>query len=321
MSSKFPKQNEFAVNSLEGFFRVIFPSDITCNFFIKRDDFGGKEEKNTLWFRGHREVEWTLQPTLYRLIKARLQQSNECNAKDNFWKEIDDVEKRISHEFKLRSYLLLPNKTPENEYIWLSLMQHNNLSTRLLDWSEQASTALYFALSKYFNSAQLGLNENKVPCVWVLKPHRFKHCAMRFYNQRDPKDKQILENSGEIDGLDQLAADPKLTDDTTKENLYNMVPMPVLSPYNSDRIRAQTGTFIIFPKAPVHGTSLSDVPWNLNLENLPWAGECLIKILIISPEQVSEQLKQIGIKNSLFFPEIPNISSEIETEYIRGIHI
>lgn len=60
-------------------------------------------------------------------------------------KTIRGTEDAVLHQFKNRSPYLLPTK-PDNEWDWLSLGQHFGLPTRLLDWTGNPLTALFFAL-------------------------------------------------------------------------------------------------------------------------------------------------------------------------------
>ena len=55
------------------------------------------------------------------------------------------------------------NLSDMREINWRYLMQHYGLQTRLLDWSKNALTALYFAIRKYDVKS-----EQKSAAVWVL---------------------------------------------------------------------------------------------------------------------------------------------------------
>ncbi len=66
-------------------------------------------------------------------------------------------------ELKLRSPLLLGSRCPESDIEWLSLAQHHGMPTRLLDWTENALAALWFAVHERPTG-----DEN--PVVWRLMP-------------------------------------------------------------------------------------------------------------------------------------------------------
>ncbi len=66
------------------------------------------------------------------------------------------VETDILAEFKRESipYLRL---VPQTEWQWLAVAQHNRLPTRLLDWTKNALTALWFAVSKPAEGKEPGI--------------------------------------------------------------------------------------------------------------------------------------------------------------------
>ena len=100
-------------------------------------------ECNDPFFRGHARSYWLLLPGLARL---KLQQN---------------TENRLYGRFTSLGSMALGAELDSWETVFS--MQHHGLPTRLLDWSENFATALYFALRD---------SGNTDAAIWVLDPFR-----------------------------------------------------------------------------------------------------------------------------------------------------
>jgi hypothetical protein len=108
-------------------------------------------------FRGQR-CDKPLLPKLARLNKER-----------KLKLDINKTELLMMNEFRRQSVILSEWK-PDNEWDLLALAQHHGLPTRLLDWTQDALSALWFAVRKPPIIDNKGKNQNGV--VWVFKPEQ-----------------------------------------------------------------------------------------------------------------------------------------------------
>jgi hypothetical protein len=111
-----------------------------------------------IWFRGQTDCAWALLPSGCRPPYS------------------DVNEHRYRHDFVLRSRPFLGEATapPASDWDWYFLMQHYGVPTRLLDWTESAVAALYFAAQP--------TSPEKDGCVWVLNPRAVNYRIARIGN-------------------------------------------------------------------------------------------------------------------------------------------
>ena len=114
-----------------------------------------KEDPWDPWFRGQMKAGWELIPKLYRGDYLEIHN-----------REIDD---EIREEFITRTPILSESK-PADEWEWYFLMQHSGAPTRLLDWTDGALLALYFAVKE-----NTGKND---AAVWVLDPWKLSRASI-----------------------------------------------------------------------------------------------------------------------------------------------
>ena len=136
---------EVEVDSIESYLKLIKQS--------KEENLRNGNFEDFL-FRGQ-TVDFPLIPKLCRL-KAK--------------GELLNVEKLLLQEFKRTNPLLIEVHKPMDDWDYLTLGQHFGLPTRLLDWSNNALTALWFATGEV--NAKHRTDERSYSVIWILMPHQ-----------------------------------------------------------------------------------------------------------------------------------------------------
>jgi hypothetical protein len=100
---------------------------------------------NASWYRGCREKQHRLKPTLYRHRgKTKID-------------ELSLIESEITTRFVQRSLPFLQRPLTD-EWDKIFLMQHYGVPTRLLDWTENPFVAIYFLLARKIASGLSGVS-------------------------------------------------------------------------------------------------------------------------------------------------------------------
>ncbi len=227
---------------------------------LKRDyiDYNGP-----LWFRGQANETWPLLPNYLRLSKAPSENS-------------------LLVRFKQNAMMLLSDK-PKESFDWLFLMQHYGVPTRLLDWSESALVALYFAINE-------SKHKKKDAALWVLKPTQLNINA-----GIDSKEKNFIP-SFESDYLKNYSVESLQQETTSK-----LLPMASIATRNNDRIQAQLGVFTISHR---NKTPIEEIGDKSHIK----------KYIIASntKNDLIEELRYLGITKFQLFPELSSIGEIIK---------
>lgn len=238
----------------------------------------GIADVDYLWFRGASNYAYQLEPSIFR-EKYSLTTFDEVRA----------AEKKLLTLFQQRSipYIetLFIDRGNVSDWNYLFLMQHFGIPTRLLDFSENAFTALYFAVStahKYKGDSDA--------VVYILNP--------KLWNQR------VFKNgTGMEDVLN--PSDPDMDGYKPKAVSISRSPVAVFGDYNSRRIAAQQGTFILFGSDKKSVEAYSD-EHNFDIN-------CIYKIRIprenIATLYIS--LRKLGFTESAIYPDIVGLSTDL----------
>lgn len=205
------------------------------------------------WFRGHEDADYGLTPSALRPAKEK-ERETALGLMADF--------KRVA-EIKLAR-----PPGPKDELKWAQIAQHYGLPTRLLDWTESATTALYFAC----------LKPEIDGAVFVLNPVDLNRRSDKLKpNILDPqRDEEVI--------LKYLKSGPK----QAKQGKF---PRAVNPMWNSERLILQKGVFTL------HGSQFS-----LNKRKI----RALVAILILREfkNQLISQLQRIGVDEMTLFPEL-----------------
>jgi hypothetical protein len=237
---------------------------------------GSESPTGTLWYRGTRDASYSLLPRLYR--------------SDGTAADLLVAEQEMLAQFRSRSRPLLSHQLG-SAWEFLFVMQHYGVPTRLLDWSENALLALYFALSgasaKDFTSDA---------AVWVLDPAIWN--VHTFPGMTSPggalhADDDSLHNYAPERELDNMA--------------LNAAAMYAL--YNNPRITAQRGVFTVFGREKLSMEQLLE-----NNGELPKKTLTRLLLPASSLADMNTQVRTLGFRESMIYPDLEGLAKEIRTE-------
>lgn len=104
---------------------------------------------------------------------------------------------------------------------------------------------------------------------------------------------------------------PKKTDE--------VFPLSMVESYHSERIRAQKGTFTIFPYYEEDPILQSAKNFNIyldSMENMSIADKYLQKILLCDPDKIAFEIMNAGINVTWLYPEMPIVANTIANRQI-----
>lgn len=169
---------------------------------------------------------------------------------------------------------------------WLFLMQHTGLPTRLLDWTESALVALFFAVWK--ESAYDGV-------VWMLDPLKLHYLS----------DIQGFPNTWTEPGSDYF----KVSFGTAEAP--SAYPVAVQSTFVHARMSAQRSCFT------VHGSN--NQSFEEQFANSAFTEQDHLRKYVINRKafpKLRNELRLLGISHSTAFPDFDGLSHEIAADFL-----
>jgi hypothetical protein len=134
----------------------------------------GFDKNEECFYRGHTQKNWEFSPGLFRNIVPY---------KDKYiTADCWDIESDLYYEFRSRARAL--NSQQVNDWDILFIMQHHGVRTRILDWTEMLSSALYFPLEGCDRQGNLN---GSSPCIWLMNPYKLNEVYHGLRELWDPE--------------------------------------------------------------------------------------------------------------------------------------
>lgn len=134
-----------------------------------REDRRGRDagQPRVLWFRGLSDFHYSLIPSLFR-TKIRVKRDVGTNIDYSSLHYAEDI---FTQHYIAKNFHFFRHE-PSSRVEWLEVMQHHELNTRALDWSESSVHALLFAVEMFLDDKKYKeqQRDEAAPCVWVLDP-------------------------------------------------------------------------------------------------------------------------------------------------------
>lgn len=260
-----PKNVDVRVKSVSQF------TEVVCRY---RDQWIDGAAYSDPWFRGHTCASWLLEPNIFRY-------------------ELLNEEDEIREQFERRAPQYMAELPPDDMWGWYFLMQHYGAPTRLLDWTDSALVALFFALNSPVES--LAKKEEKVEdsAVWMLDPWWLN--------------KTILNNDVVLSPNHKLASTylteaNKQLDENRNTRIIPRDPAAIDPPFIARRVAVQKSRFTIFGHARDGLTRLRDEP-NARIVKITVARE--------KANRMRADLLTLGMSDTGVYPDLHGLSEEL----------
>jgi FRG domain len=185
----------------------------------------------------------------------------------------------------------LASERPQDSWEWYFLMQHSGAPTRLLDWTESALIALYFAIRGKGTADDKG-KEKTDAAVWILEPRKLNEHVIGVNEVIAPSATAgMVTKHGELYGR-------WLPDRYAEGGLLGKLPVAVYPTHFSRRISSQRSCFT------VHGTSVD------GFDDLAEDCKQYLRKLIIpwdKSHDIEKSLAVAGVDELSIFPDLDGL--------------
>lgn len=237
---------------------IITLSDFFAVFHVLLDP------DSMFWFRGHPRTDYRLAPSALR------------------YDDIDRRERALGLVTEMKRFLemKLPHRPAADDRLgWMQAAQHYGLPTRLLDWTQNAAVALFFACSEAPDADGLVAILNPLELNQLVDPR-----SLRILNPHRDEDAKIIGPYLDLGG---------------RANPRGKRTIAINPTWNTERIALQQGVFTL------HGTRRFD------LDRHQASSLLYVPILKEHKEALLHELERVGIGEMFIFPEPEHVCAHL----------
>lgn len=215
------------------------------------------------WFRGHSMSKYRLCPSALRYSEAKKR----------------DSALALVSEMRRFLEMKLPRPPAADDHLgWMQVAQHYGIPTRLLDWTQNAAVALFFACCSHLDSDGL---------VVILNP-------IELNQHVSPKLARVLNAQA-----DAASIAPYLRLDGRESFRRSKRTIAINPTWNTERIALQQGAFTL------HGSRQFDL--DVSQSNTL----AYVPILRENKQQLLNDLERVGIGEMFIFPEPEHVCAHL----------
>ena len=186
-----------------------------------------------------------------------------------------------------------------NDWQTLYSAQHHGVPTRLLDWTESFSSALFFAFDRW--------DGKTTPCIWICRPAQLNRITTGWKGIISPENNSQLA-AWTPHGIRKPYREAAVDDAScTYDNDW---PIAIYPKRLESRLHAQQGMFTVHGRRSgsltdiviARGTSTEDVFARIDLVNF-------------SLSMIKSELRWLGIRRSAIFPDLSNFVGDLKDRF------
>jgi hypothetical protein len=235
-------------------------------------------------FRGQKEAKWTLDTSLDRAVKREFP-----GGYDHVDREPEERELLVRFQQQAHQYV---SQSPNSEDLssWLALMQHHNVPTRLLDWTESPYVAMFFALE---DKSDEGWSAAwAIDLAWIDEQSR---------DLRGDEERSLVDPGGRIGLLNGLLRH------TEKPLIVRIKP-----PRVNDRMAAQQGLFLC---KLYHRAAFSAIVTSMMMH--PQISRPVVRKLLVGADlrlTFLKKLRAMNIHRASLFPGLDGFGKSLKLD-------